>query len=91
MVLYIVATITFGNLGFEHKPLHLRRRVTDVPISDMNGQGKFWIGAWWLRLYWSAFAVVLLVLAYGLWRRGTESRLWPRLRACPPADRQGRR
>jgi ABC-2 type transport system permease protein len=82
MVIYIVATITFGNLGFEHK-LYTYGAVTDTPFSDMNGQGKFWIGAWWLRLYWSACAVVLVVLAYGLWRRGTESRLWPRLARLP--------
>lgn len=82
MVIYIVATITFGNLGFEHK-LYTYGAVTDTPFSDMNGQGKFWIGAWWLRLYWSACAVVLVVLSYGLWRRGTESRLWPRLKRLP--------
>lgn len=82
MVIYMVATITFTNLGFEHK-LYNYAAVTDTPFSDMNGQGKFWIGAWWLRLYWSAFALVLLVLAYGLWRRGTETRLWPRLTRLP--------
>ncbi len=82
MVIYMIATITFTNLGFEHK-LYNYGAVTDTPFSDMNGQGKFWIGAWWLRAYWTAFAVVLLVLAYGLWRRGTESRLWPRLVRLP--------
>ncbi|WP_421739774.1 M1 family aminopeptidase [Caulobacter sp.] len=82
MVIYMVATITFTNLGFEHK-LYNYGAVTDTPFSDMNGQGKFWIGAWWLRAYWTAFAVILLVLAYGLWRRGTESRLWPRLQRLP--------
>jgi aminopeptidase N len=82
MVLYIVTTVTFVNLGFEHK-LYNYGSVTDTPFSDMNGQGKFWIGAWWLRLYWTACAVMLTVLAYGLWRRGTESRLWPRLKRLP--------
>ncbi|MBU4432978.1 MAG: aminopeptidase, partial [Alphaproteobacteria bacterium] len=86
MVLFIVASITFGNLGFEHRLYRyggggLIGPIT--PLSDMNGQGKFWIGAWWLRAYWSAFAVALTVLAYGLWRRGTESRLLPRLRRLP--------
>ncbi|MFY8143254.1 MAG: M1 family aminopeptidase, partial [Caulobacter sp.] len=82
MVIYIVSTITFTNLGFEHK-LYNYGATTDTPFSDMNGLGKFWIGAWWLRAYWTAFALVLLVLAYGLWRRGTESRLLPRLRRLP--------
>lgn len=82
MVIYLVTTITFVNLGFESK-LYNYGSTTDTPFSDMNGLGKFWIGAWWLRAYWTAFAVVLLVLAYGLWRRGTESRLLPRLRRLP--------
>jgi ABC-2 type transport system permease protein len=86
MVLYIVATIVTFGTGLRAQPLPLRRRPrTDTPLSDMNGQGKFWIGAWWFRLYWSAFAVVLLVLAYGLWRRGTETRLCRACAACPPA------
>lgn len=82
MVIYMVTTITFVNLGFEHK-LYNYGATTDTPFSDMNGLGKFWIGAWWLRAYWTAFALILLVLAYGLWRRGTESRLLPRLRRLP--------
>ncbi|ATC33789.1 aminopeptidase [Caulobacter vibrioides] len=88
MVIYIVSTITFTNLGFEHK-LYNYGATTDMPFSDMNGLGKFWIGAWWLRAYWTAFAIILLVLAYGLWRRGTESRLLPRLRRLPLRLRGG--
>ena len=50
-----------------------------VPLSDLNGAGSFWFGAWTLRLYWGAFAVLLLLAAHLLWRRGTEVRLKPRL------------
>jgi len=82
MVIYIVTTLTFVNLGFEHN-LYNYGGVTNVPTSDINRLGKFWIGAWWFRLYWSAFAVGLVVLTYALWRRGTETRLWPRLRRLP--------
>ncbi|HEX2210372.1 MAG TPA: M1 family aminopeptidase [Longimicrobium sp.] len=48
-------------------------------LSDMNGAGSFWQGAWTFRVYWGAFAVLLLVAAHLLWRRGTEVRLKPRL------------
>ena len=50
-----------------------------MPLSDMNGAGSFWIGAWSVRMYWGAFAVLLLLAAHLLWRRGTEIRLRPRL------------
>ena len=50
-----------------------------VPLSDMNGAGSFWKGAWTFRVYWGAFALLLLVAAHLLWRRGAEVRLKPRL------------
>jgi ABC-type Na+ efflux pump permease subunit len=53
-----------------------------MPFSDMNGAGSFWWGAWTLRIYWGAFAVLLLLAAHLLWRRGTEVRLRPRLAAA---------
>lgn len=82
MVLYIVARTTLGQMGFGDV-LYNYASGPRVPLSDMNGQGQFWIGAWWLRFYWSAFAVVLVVLAHALWRRGTETRLRPRLARLP--------
>jgi aminopeptidase N len=82
MVLYIVARATLNAFGFEHS-LYMYSRTTGEPLSDLNGAGFFWKGAWLLRLYWSAFAIILLVAAHLLWRRGTETRLMPRLRRAP--------
>lgn len=50
-----------------------------MPLSDMNGASTFWIGTWTFRLYWGAFALLLLLVAHLMWRRGTETRLRPRL------------
>ena len=82
MVLYLIGTIVASSWGLEHN-LYLYDGYPMVPLSDFNGQSRFWIGAWWFRLYWSACAVVLLVLCHVLWRRGTETRLRPRLAALP--------
>jgi aminopeptidase N len=82
MVVYIVATIVLTALGFEHN-LYQYNGAPEVPLSDMNGSGGFAAGAWWFRLYWAAFAVLLLVASHLLWRRGTETRLRPRLRRAP--------
>ncbi len=82
MAVFIVSTIVLSNLGFEDN-LYQYADGPNVPLSDMNGQGHYWVAAYWFRLYWSAFAVVLVGLAYGLWRRGTESRFMPRLRRLP--------
>jgi aminopeptidase N len=82
MLLYVVATITLGNLGFGHR-LYNFGTTPPVPLSDMNGSGRFWIGEAWLQLYWSAFSVLLAVFAYCLWRRGADLRLKPRLQRLP--------
>ncbi|MEQ1806528.1 MAG: hypothetical protein ABL900_14230, partial [Burkholderiaceae bacterium] len=78
MLLYVVATVALTGAGFEHN-LYNYGSTTPVPLSDMNGMGRFWIGQAWLNLYWSAFALVLAVLAYALWRRGTTLSLRARL------------
>ena len=82
MLLYLIATITFGNIGLDHN-LYLYGLHPEVPLSDMNAQGDYWKAAAWFRAYWTAFALILLVLSYALWRRGTETRLAPRLKRLP--------
>lgn len=82
MVLYIVLQIVAGSVGLEHN-LYVYGQTPQVPLSDINNAGSFWKGAWWFRLYWAAFAALLLVAAHLLWRRGTENRLKPRLRRAP--------
>lgn len=82
MVVYLISTIVLSNLGLDHV-LYRYGAGIGVPLSDMNGRGDFAVFAGWLDAYWAAFAVILLVLAYGLWRRGTEQRLLPRLKRLP--------
>jgi ABC-2 type transport system permease protein len=66
------------NTAIDHNLL-LYAGTPRVPLSDMNGAGSFWEGAWVFRAYWGAFALLLLVVAHLLWRRGTDVRLKPRL------------
>ena len=79
MLIYVVASIALASAGFEHN-LYNYGGNPNVPLSDMNGMGRFWIGRAWFQAYWLAFALLLCVLAYCLWRRGAEMRLLPRLR-----------
>ncbi len=82
MVVYLIATIVLANLGFQDI-LYRYGQTPSVPLSDMNGTGDFGRAATWVSAYWAAFAVILLVVVYGLWRRGTETRLMPRLKRLP--------
>ncbi|MFM9829330.1 MAG: M1 family aminopeptidase, partial [Sphingomonas sp.] len=82
MVVYFVATVTLGNIGFEH-PLYTYGATTPNPLSDMNGNNLGAGGAWMLRLYWSGIALILAVGAHLLWRRGTAVSLSNRLKRAP--------
>ncbi len=82
MVLFQIALIVMSNFGLEHN-LYVYSGSPSVPLTDLHSTGIAGEAAWWFRLYWSAFALTLLVLAYGLWRRGTEVRLRPRLARLP--------
>ncbi len=82
MVVYLVASITLANMGFEH-PLYEYGGTGRTRFSDMNGNNVGGAMGWWLRLYWGAIALILAVLAHLLWRRGTETALRPRLKRLP--------
>jgi aminopeptidase N len=88
MVVYMISRGVLPSLGLAHH-LYLYASFPPVPLSDMNGMGRFWIGATWFEVYWLAFALILLVLAYALWRRGVETRLTPRLKRLPHRLRGG--
>lgn len=88
MLVYVVASIAMASAGFEHN-LYNYSGTSPVPLSDMNGMARFWVGAAWFQVYWSGFATVLAVLAYALWRRGTTTALRPRLAALPRRLRGG--
>ena len=77
MALYVAAQFT-GTTP-DHNLLNYAG-VPPISYSDMDGVSSFWEGPWVFRLYWGALAVLLLVAAHLLWRRGTEIRLKPRLR-----------
>ena len=82
MVVYLISTLVLSNMGFDHV-LYRYGSGVGMPLSDMNGQGDFWKFALWTRAYWTAGAAILLVLGYGLWRRGTETRYLPRFQRLP--------
>ena len=82
MVVYLVASITLGNIGFEH-PLYTYGAVPPSRFSDLNGNQIGALGGLWMQIYWSFVALFLAVLAHLLWRRGTDVSLLPRLKALP--------
>ncbi|MCC7266790.1 MAG: aminopeptidase [Caulobacteraceae bacterium] len=82
MGLYLILTIVASQTGWDHN-LYIYGGATGVPLSDMNGAGDYLGYSLWFRAYWTAFALILLVLAHVLWRRGTETRLMPRLKRAP--------
>lgn len=81
MLLQLVASVALATAGFEHN-LYSFAGTSPVPLSDMNGAGRFWIGAAWFQAYWTTFCMLLAVLSYALWRRGAPAPWRSRLRTA---------
>jgi ABC-2 type transport system permease protein len=89
LLAYLIASSALlSALGLQHN-LYNFGSGPKTPISAFNGLGHFWVGKAWFDLYWSAFCVVLIIVTYGLWRRGAETRLFPRLVRFPSRLRGG--
>lgn len=65
--------------GIEHPLLSFGLPGISVPLSDMNGSGRFIAAGYWIRAYWGAIAALLLVATYQLWDRGISQPLPHRL------------
>ena len=74
-------TTRLPDLGFEDRLYRYGARPETV-YSDINGYGHFLPAVFWFRLYWGAFAMLLLVGAYALWVRGRETPFRQRLRGA---------
>ncbi len=82
MLVYLVVKATMAGLHFEDF-LYRYGSAPLVPLSDMNGEGQFGLIRDWFEGYWSAIALVLLILTYAVWRRGRNIALAPRLMRLP--------
>lgn len=82
---FLVVLLFFGlqrlpGFGYEDR-LYLYAARPEVVYSDLNGYGHFLPAVFWFRLYWGAFALLLLLLAQGFWSRGRSDGVKARLRA----------
>ena len=71
VLLLFLVNARLPDFGFEDRLYRFGSRP-DIVYSDLNGYGHFLPAVFWFRLYWGAFAVLLLVLAYAWWVRGRD-------------------
>ena len=69
------------SFGFEDR-LYRYASAPSPIYSDLNGWGHFLPAVFWFRVYWFAFAVLLVVASYALWVRGREGSVRARLRSA---------
>ncbi len=82
MLLYLIAGTVFVGLGLNHPLLN----YAEVPVpllSDMNGANYGGAAGWWLRIYWTVVAAVLVVIGHLMWRRGAAVTVKGQWRTLP--------
>jgi ABC-2 type transport system permease protein len=70
-VIFIIASPLLSELGLEHG-LWDFASTPYSPFSDMNQYGHFAKSLFAYNMYWFGFTVILMILGYGLFRRGAE-------------------
>lgn len=80
-VVYIVVLLSASLLGIEDH-LFLYGSAPSAPLSDLNADGVP-TGDIWFWLYWGCIAVVLMLVAFLMWPRGTGVSYRTRLAAMP--------
>lgn len=78
MLLWFVSGIFLSNLGYDGI-LYTYGSSPFEPLSDMNGDGGFWVGGAWARAYWLAAGTLMLLFAHLVWPRGTVTAVRPRI------------
>lgn len=71
MVGYFASSFAFDYLGIEDRLVQYAA-APGVPYSDLNGYGGLLVPFGWFRMYWGAFAVLLIVAAHAFYPRGRE-------------------
>lgn len=73
-VAYFFVSIVFSEIGLEHTMFQFAG-APPLQYSDLNGYGWHFVTQNWYMLYWTALAVVMGIISYGLWHRGPLSSL----------------
>jgi hypothetical protein len=75
---YAFVSFGLGLVGYNHPLMRLGSTIP-APLSDMNDSGHFMSGTYWLSLYWSCVAALLVLIASVLWNRGSGTPLRHRM------------
>ena len=89
MVLIFVSQAALPALDFEHN-LYNFGSYPGVIYSDMNGYGHFVAGRVAFTIYWSAVALLLVLIADLFWVRGTDNPMKLRIAAARARLTRGR-
>ncbi|UCG31042.1 MAG: ABC transporter permease [candidate division WOR-3 bacterium] len=79
MVAFYILVVSAYGFGLQHS-LYLFAEGPGYTYSDMNGYGHYLSSAVWIRMYWTAFSLLLAFAAHLFWVRGQEANLKSRLR-----------
>ncbi|MEE4212823.1 MAG: M1 family aminopeptidase [Parvularcula sp.] len=79
---YTVVGIVLDQMGFDHM-LYTFGSGFNMPYSDMNRYGPFLGIAGWMGLYWGLFCVLLGLITFALWSRGSLEPIGQRLITLP--------
>lgn len=73
-VLFVISGLVMEPLGLGHNMFRFSKSPAII-YSDLNGYGWSLLSHSWYMLYWGALSIVMSIIGYGLWQRGTAQNL----------------
>ena len=80
VIIFFIANIALGLFGFDHD-LYFFGGSALGAYSDMSGYGHFLKPYLIIKLYWSLFGLLLLIMSSLVNVRGAETNMWKRVKA----------
>lgn len=84
VLILILFPIAFSLLEWNNQLLMFNSSGPRLPYSDMNGYGHGIYSFLIFKIYWSSFAIILILISNLLWVRGKEKGFKNRLRIAKP-------
>lgn len=87
-LVYFVVSIVLDQMGFDHI-LYTPGGGIGLNYSDMNGYGPFTLPMLTMSVYWTLFSILLGLITFALWSRGSLDPMLFRLRQVPSRFSKG--
>lgn len=81
-LIFFILNMMIELFVFNHSLINFGGKPLGI-YSEMNGYGHFLTPYLWIKSYWMVFGILLLILSSLIMNRGTQLKIWKRIKSIP--------